>query len=518
MIDCQKSRLVAVFVCLALMLVSCSDSQPSLAETAVLNTASTDRTPGSAPTTVSPPAPAPVVQPAPAPVVQPAPAPVVQPAPAPVVQPAPAPVVQPAPITAPIPEPDFNVQVSYADNRLIEGDANGLVFTVGLSRNSNHSRTVDLRVENNLSAQSSDLVSVFSQTALTANQNTSELTVNLPVAVAPIQPHTTSIRIFASDGIIERSQSINISIQPVPAPDVYLLIGQSNMVGSSFPGARDTSAGGSDELNARIRQLNVRQNSDSLFSTPETFSDASFNVLEPAFVIAEDPLHEPHFPGQNRKEGSHIGLGLSFAKGMLDHTTQNIVLVPAAWSSSGFCRGANSGLSWNVSQRPGSAFGSTLLLDRAMTRLNLALRESGGIFRGILWHQGEADSNDAACAAGYGENIAGMVAHIRNNAVVDRRGPQARGNSATIPFIVGTMSRGDDPRGEFSLFGSDKIVVDNVHRTITTHVPFSTHVNADDLVPPAFPCGASSCVHFGATALRELGFRYHLGMRSLQQQ
>jgi len=260
------------------------------------------------------------------------------------------------------------------------------------------------------------------------------------------------IRISANDRLQQFSIDVQLNLQPVPAPDIYLLIGQSNMVGNSQIGARNTSPGGSDELNPRIRQLNVRQNSEQLFSTEQKFTDPLFNVIQPTFVLAEDPLHEPNFPTVGFKEATHIGPGISFAKGILPFTSQDIILVPAAWSSSGFCRSENPLLGWNSENRDNPAFGSTLLLDRALTRLDLALTESGGIFRGILWHQGEADSNNTTCASSYAENLIDMISYIRTRARPDRRGISGRGRNVPIPFVIGTMSRGNDARGMFSLF------------------------------------------------------------------
>ena len=157
-----------------------------------------------------------------------------------------------------------------------------------------------------------------------------------------------------------------------------------------------------------------------------------------------------------------------------------------------------------------------MLLDRALTRLDLALAESGGIFRGIIWHQGEADSNNTTCASAYEENLINMISHIRTTTRPDRRGLSGRGENVPIPFVIGTMSKGDDTRGMFSIFSNDKQMVDNAHRAIQNRIPGVTHISADDLVPPAYPCGQSSCVHFGATAYRELGLRYSQGMRRLQ--
>ena len=147
--------------------------------------------------------------------------------------------------------------------------------------------------------------------------------------------------------------------------------------------------------------------------------------------------------------------------------------------------------------------GNTLLFDRALTRINETLLETGGILRGIIWHQGEDDSN-GACAPFYEQNLITMVSEFRSRIIEDMRGSDARGPSANIPFVLGTMSKGVDDRGDFSNFSQAKSVVDSVHRNIAGLIPFSEVVLNDDLVPAnGFPCGGGSCIHFGAAALRE---------------
>jgi len=52
---------------------------------------------------------------------------------------------------------------------------------------------------------------------------------------------------------------------------------------------------------------------------------------------------------------------------------------------------------------------------------------------------------------------------------------------------------------------------------IANRVPFAAFVNNDDLVPPAYPCGNGSCVHFGAAAYREMGRRYAEQLQEIWQ-
>jgi len=141
----------------------------------------------------------------------------------------------------------------------------------------------------------------------------------------------------------------------------------------------------------------------------------------------------------------------------------------------------------------------------SLSRLH-PISQTSGILRGILWHQGESDSN-RRCADFYADNLQLMVSELRKRALVDARGPQARGEMASVPFVVGTLSRGVNDASDFSIFSPSKSAIDNTHRTISSLVPYSAVTNNDDLVPDnGYPC-ASSCVHFGSQAYREMGVR-----------
>ena len=79
----------------------------------------------------------------------------------------------------------------------------------------------------------------------------------------------------------------------------------------------------------------------------------------------------------------------------------------------------------------------------------MTLRDTGGIFRGMLWHQGEADSNTPVCAERYENNVIQLANRIRSEAFEDARGLGARGENAPVPFILGTMTRGADETRQF---------------------------------------------------------------------
>jgi len=343
----------------------------------------------------------------------------------------------------------------------------------------------------------------------------SETTLRIQMAIGPRSQlaHNRTLIITGSDGINEASTAWTFEVEPTSAPDVYLIVGQSNAVGFSEDDSKMALPGEPDEPFDNILQLNVTGNDSSNFAEAEDFSLAPslYNIGEP-LTRAVDPLHTGFNSSINGKEGQRIGFGLSFAKSAALSTNNDIYLVPAAWSDTGFCSRVTNrftGMGWNATEPTNPNLSGTLLHDRAIARTNITLSETGGILRGILWHQGEADSENASCSSSYGANLSELAESLRSNIIEDARGPAARGAQSDVPFIVGTMSKGADSRDNQLPFSATKLQVDAVHRNVSALIPNSGFVNADDLVPPAYPCGEGSCVHFGAAALREMGNRYY---------
>ena len=403
----------------------------------------------------------------------------------------------------------FELRLDTTSFELTEANPDGVSVPISINRLDGHVRPVLISVSPETERDGHQLDAQTTSNELLGNETNTSWEAVLGISVGPIVFHERRFLVSADDGRQEFRQAITVAVTPISAPDIYLLIGQSNMEGFSELGAKDSSPGGLDAINPRIRQLNVTQNDRKLFNNPSLFTDEDFNTSSPVFIPAEDPLHEPRVPFRNDKDGTFVGPGLSFARAALNNTTTDIVLVPAAWSGRGFCANNDAPLSWNANESAEPALGGTLLTDRALTRLNMTIRDTGGIFRGILWHQGEADSNNRVCAERYEGNVIELVQRIRREAMVDARGQSARGDNAAIPFVLGTMSRGSDERGDFSTYSNLKQRIDDVHRNLPGVLPFSETVVADDLVPPAFQCGNNSCIHFGAAAYREIGGRYY---------
>jgi len=368
------------------------------------------------------------------------------------------------------PKYPFDLNLDRLRGTLQEGSSDGARFEISVAPDGREQ--VSLSVTPSQAADAKGVIVQLGKASLDRDDPATSVIFRLPIGMQPIFPHTRTFKILATSGDEVRSADIVLDVEPTAAPDVYLLIGQSNMVGSSEAGAKDVSPGGSDERNERIRQLNVTPNTGVIFGEKEE-------------------------------------------KAALTGTTQSIYLVPAAWGASGFCQAIKDELAWNASRTNNAALAGTSLLERALTRLRMTLSATDGVFRAILWHQGGADSNDQACADSYADNLKRMVERLRREAAQDSRGASARGSNAPIPFIVATQSKGKDNRGDFSDWSSTKRQVDAVHRGVSGLLPFADWVNNDDLVPPAYPCGSGSCVHFGAAANREVGRRYYDALKRI---
>lgn len=415
----------------------------------------------------------------------------------------------------PPPTGDFELQLDASELQLTEGDETGLFVPLSLTRKNGYSSLVDLTISGAGTDDAEFIEGGFSQWALTPGNDTTEAILRLNIADTPILPQQRTFLVVATDGVDTDQLSFTVDINPVAAPDVYLLIGQSNMIGFSGDGTRQAYEGGPDETNARILQLNVSKNNQfEVFTEYSDFIERESNVVEPAIVTAEDPLHVPLDPSNTTgKDLEYIGLGLSFAKAALANTSQDIVLVPAAWSGSAFCSNTDDPPGqWNSELSGNPELGNTWMYERAIQRTNIALNETGGILRGILWHQGESDANER-CAGVYQENMEKLIANLRLNIQADQRGGVARQADSNIPFVVGTMSRGSDERWDLSDFTGPKQIIDDVHKLLPSQVPHVGLSNNDDLVPAnGYSCGNSSCIHFGAQALREIGNRYYAAL------
>lgn len=221
---------------------------------------------------------------------------------------------------------------------------------------------------------------------------------------------------------------------------IYLLMGQSNMVG------RDTAGLESQTLDERVGFLDAAKH----------------------WYVAREPMHVG---------GSGIGLGIPFAQEMLKRTAGKdckIGLVPCAVGGTPLKR-------W---EKGGD------LYERAVARAKEAL--AAGVLKGVLWHQGESDSEKPEDAESYGQRLTQMFQDLR----ADLQAPE-------VPIVVGQL-------GEFVRFPYAKTVQDAI-KGLPQHLP---HVGFAD--SQGLPHKGDS-LHFSADAEREFGRRYADVMEQLQK-
>lgn len=412
-------------------------------------------------------------------------------------------------------EINFELRSSPVNDVLIEGDNTGISIPLSITRTDGYDQTVQLQISGVTSDDEAFVTSSFSQLLLTPTDDESEVVLKLAISTAPIQVQQRSFLITATDGVDTDEATITVNVKPTSAPDVYLLAGQSNMIGFSGDGTRDVGPGGEDEPNERVKQLNVSMNNSfDVFTDESTFTSAESNIVDPDIVTALDPLHVPQDANTGAKELDYIGLGLSFGKSALVDTSAEVVLVPAAWSGSAFCYNDNGPVGgWTPVDTGNEDLGNSLLFDRAVFRANEAIERTGGILRGILWHQGESDANER-CAPLYADNLQMLVQEFRSqiNPIADTS--LLRMDDIVVPFVAGTMSRGVDERDDLSEFLPSKQLIDDVTRDVPNSIDTAQVSVHDDLVPSqGYPCGNGSCIHFGPGALREMGSRYYTALK-----
>lgn len=235
-----------------------------------------------------------------------------------------------------------------------------------------------------------------------------------------------------------------ISTKPDNNLHLYLLIGQSNMAGR---GALDDS---SKIINQNILML----------------------TKDNTWTKAVDPLHF------DRPAVVGVGPGLSFAREMLELYGEKeikIGLIPCAVGGSGID-------SWQV----GKKFIEDYPYDDAIRRAKKA--QERGVIKGILWHQGESDTNEKRKAM-YIERLIKLVQNLRQ----DLQAPN-------LPFVA----------GELGYYKENFKSFNTVFNQLEQQIPHSTFVKANNLNHNG------DGVHMDTPSARKLGLRYAHAMYGLQ--
>lgn len=234
--------------------------------------------------------------------------------------------------------------------------------------------------------------------------------------------------------------------QPDPNFHLYLLVGQSNMAG------RGTIT---DEYNGlsqpRVLMLNK----------------------ENEWVTASHPLHfdKPARAGV----GPGLAFGLEMAKA---DPTVRIGLIPCAV-------GGTAIESW----QPGAMDPVTRKYpyDDAVARLHAAMKS--GVIKGIIWHQGEANSK-AERSAGYLEKLVSLIGRLR----------QVAGDN-NLPFVAGELGR----------YRDNYKSVNDLLKQLPGKVKNTALATSEGLVHKG------DNTHFDAASATELGKRFAAQMILLQQ-
>ncbi|MEM8735362.1 MAG: sialate O-acetylesterase [Planctomycetota bacterium] len=208
--------------------------------------------------------------------------------------------------------------------------------------------------------------------------------------------------------------------------------------------------------------------------------DSRILVLGPSnqWQVAVDPLHfdKPKIVG--------VGLARSFAKDYLDrHPGVRVGLIPCAVGGSPI-------RTWE----PGALHESTGAhpFDDCITRVRSAMQS--GTLKGILWHQGESDSNQEN-APQYERKLARLFDVLRG-----------RFDAPNLPIIVGQM--GVFPARPWDSFRKE---VDRVHKRLSRLIPRCEFVSSLGLTHKGDE------VHFNSASYRELGHRYFQAYERIEE-
>ena len=227
---------------------------------------------------------------------------------------------------------------------------------------------------------------------------------------------------------------------------IYLLMGQSNMVG------RDTHGLESQADNPRVLALNG----------------------DGQWVVARDPIQ----PQVGTIPGG-IGPGIPFAQEMLKAADSKITigLVGCAVGGTPLSRWVKGGD----------------LYERAVSRAKIAAQ--AGVITGVLWHQGESDSDQKTTADTYEARLTQMFKDLRADLGLPN-----------LPIVVGQL-------GDFLTSGKHPYV--STVRAAIKHIPA--------VVPNVGYADSTGLgqkgdnLHFSARAQKEFGVRYAKAMQALQK-
>jgi hypothetical protein len=227
----------------------------------------------------------------------------------------------------------------------------------------------------------------------------------------------------------------------VPQKRIFLLLGQSNMAGRG--------------------QITVEY---------ENMQYERVLVLDKnnKWVIAKHPLHfdKPKVAG--------VGPGLSFGAALAKAFPKDtIYLVPCAVGGTSISKWEPAAYDKSTDTHP---------YDDALLRIKEAMKK--GKITGVIWLQGESDSNPKASAV-YLSKLEELIARVRKET-----------DNPKLPFIV----------GELGTYRTNyKLINDQLH-LLPTKVRFTGYVTSEKLVHKG------DTTHFDSASATEYGYRFANGM------
>lgn len=230
---------------------------------------------------------------------------------------------------------------------------------------------------------------------------------------------------------------------------IYLLAGQSNMAG--------------------------RGDVEDLDRTPVPNVFALNSAME--WVEAKEPLHfdKPDVIG--------VGPGFAFGRAMAEaNPGVRIGLIPGAVGGSSIRAWLPNEVHTQTNSRP---------WDDALSRTFRVLAQQGGELKGIIWHQGESDSNEFAPQ--YEAALVDLVERFRREF-----------HDPDLPFIAAQLA--DFYVADNSAGGEINAAIAN----LPERLPHTAVVTAEGLTPK------SDNIHLDTASAREIGRRYAEAMLALQ--
>lgn len=232
--------------------------------------------------------------------------------------------------------------------------------------------------------------------------------------------------------IAVRSGDAEAFVDQVYVGDIWVLAGQSNMVGRARMDRPE-------QPHERVRM----------------------QLLDGRWKMAEEPLHE-------RKEGPDgealgAGPGLTFAREMVERTGVPVGLIPCA-------KGGTNLTQWDPAKK---SLGRESLYGALLERV----KASGGRVAGVLWYQGEADSRDTRAGL-YAQRFRHLLASLR----ADLRAPELPVYYAQLARFAGEELSGHTVESEEIVREAQRKAeaeIANTRMVATIDLELADHIHLD---------------------------------------